>query len=134
MTKMSFPPKKLVFDISLIGLSCVLIALLSIACDKISSLLNPHANVVLEGEITVQKGMGSWVQYLGKVKNIGDGDAERIRITFETYDKDNKLTAVDTGYPSPSSLDPGEIGLFDVQTTVDWGKYDYYEYTIYWEE
>ena len=134
MTKMSFPPKKLVFYASCIGLSCVLIALLSIACDKISSLLNPHANVVLEGEITVQKGVFNYVQYLGKVKNIGDGEARLVEIIFDTYDKDNKLIAVDSGFSMPMSLDPGEIGSFDIWGDAQYEDYDHYEYKITWEE
>ena len=134
MTKMSFPPKKLVFDISFLGLSCVLIALLSIACDKISSLLNPHANVVLEGEIIVKEQWSYYVHYLGKVKNIGNADAKWIRVIIETYGKDNKLTGVDSGSTEPSSLAPGEIGAFDIGTSVKCEDYDHYEYKIDWSE
>jgi len=111
-----------------------LTTLICLSCNNNPTEPEKEANVILEGVITVQKGIGSWVQYLGKVKNVGNGKAKWIRITFETYDKDNKLTAVDTGYPSPSPLDPGEVALFDVQTTVEWEKYDHYEYRITWED
>ena len=134
MKKVSFLPRNLAPDISFIGLSFVLIALLSIACDKISSLLNPHANVVLEGEIIVRQDSVGWVDYLGKVKNIGDADAYSITIIFDTYGKDGKLISVDSDLIMPYTLSPGRIASFDAWTTVDWEDYDHYEYKIDWNE
>ena len=127
-------PRQLSGFSCLAGLSFVLIALLSIACDKISSLLNPHANVVLEGEITVWKGLGNLVQYKGRLKNIGDADAYSTTITFDTYNKDNELISVDSWIPLIGYFEPGEVQSFTVYTPVKWEEYDHYEYKIDWSE
>ena len=117
-----------------VGFLCVLIALLSIACDKNPFASEKHANVILEGEIVVKEQWSYYIQYLGKVKNVGNGDAKWVRVIVETYGKDNKLTGVDSGSTEPSSLAPGEIGAFDIGTSVKCEEYDHYEYKITWNE
>lgn len=112
----------------------VLIASICLSCNKNPAEPKGEANVILEGEITVQEGFLSTVQYLGKVKNIGNREANSVLITFDTYDKNSKLVATNSGLTSPWSLDPGEIGSFDITAFIDYIDYGYYECRIHWEE
>ena len=127
-------PRQLSGFSCLAGLSFVLIALLLIACDKNPTEPEKHANVVLEGEIIVRQGIFDSVEYLGKVKNIGDADARLTTIIFDTYNKDNELISVDSGFIGLIAISPGRVASFDVWTDVNWIDYDHYEYQIDWQK
>ena len=50
---------------------------------------------------------------IGKVKNIGNGTAEYVKITFNLYDKNGELVGTEHTYSDPRTLKPGQKAPFD---------------------
>ena len=50
---------------------------------------------------------------IGKVKNIGNGTAEYVKLTFNLYNKRGELIETEFTYSDPHTLKPGQKAPFD---------------------
>ena len=50
---------------------------------------------------------------IGKVKNIGNGTAEFVKLTFNLYNKKGELIETEDTYSDPHTLKPGQKAPFD---------------------
>jgi hypothetical protein len=50
---------------------------------------------------------------IGKVKNIGNGTAEFVKLTFNLYNKKGELIGTEHTYSDPRTLKPGQKAPFD---------------------
>jgi hypothetical protein len=50
---------------------------------------------------------------IGKVKNIGNGTAEFVKLTFNLYNKKGELIGTEHTYSDPHTLKPGQKAPFD---------------------
>jgi hypothetical protein len=51
---------------------------------------------------------------IGKVKNIGNGTAEFIQLTFNLYNKQGRLIGTEFTYSDPDTLKPGQKAPFNM--------------------
>ena len=51
---------------------------------------------------------------IGKVKNIGNGTAEFIQLTFNLYNKQGRLIGTEFTYSDPDTLNPGQKAPFNI--------------------
>ena len=72
---------------------------------------------------------------LGEVTNMGTSTLSYVQVTVHFYDSNSRLIGDANGYGSPSNLDAGHTGTFDVSTdqinglpaifrlSYDWGQW-----------
>jgi len=94
-----------------------------------------RANVVLISgiDVKVDSGLLEYIVYLGRVKNIGDDKAENVKITIDTFNKNNARISVDSRYIA-MFLEPGEQKGFELRVYCDVEQYDHHTYKITWSE
>jgi len=95
-----------------------------------------RANVVLIRGIDVEVHtdlLDEYIEYLGRVKNIGEDRAENVKITINTFNMNNARISVDTRYIA-MFLEPGEQEGFELRVYCDVEQYDHYTYKITWSE
>ena len=111
-------------------------------------LSQPVAEIVLSGEFSENQDANKNTILSGFVKNIGTKRADFIKINFTIY-KDRTSTSIPKEYTvfivgsskefennivSNSSLNPDEIGSFQLIIPSDFGPFISYSYSLDWEQ
>ncbi|HID99976.1 MAG TPA: hypothetical protein EYP59_06770 [Thiotrichaceae bacterium] len=102
--------------------------------------------VLVEDSFAIREDIFGRVRFLGEVKNELDVGIYHVKITFTTKDKAGKVLSVDRGYINGSTyvipsfglttddyLAPGEVGAFEVSTSVPMANFGSYTYKITWD-
>ena len=71
---------------------------------------------------------------IGKVKNIGNGTAEFIQLTFNLYNKQGRLIGTEFTYSDPDTLKPGQKAPFNMFIDEKTGdKVKAFEVSLTWD-
>ena len=125
----------------LLAMGLLLMLLLSSSCSDSGSTPStptappPQANCVLTKDpLIVGDILSGYWSISGSVKNIGDGVARNVKITFYFYHNQNDTApfASAFSYTTPSTLQPGQEGTYSIVKQI-WVSTLYWDYKITWD-
>ena len=57
---------------------------------------------------------GNYIYVEGSLKNIGDKNAENVRLKVKSLDSNGEIVSIDGGYTDPSIIAPNKEGIFQI--------------------